>query len=343
MRTVCLILLTALGSGLRSQASLHTENAALRDQLAVLQRQARGRPRLRPGDRLFWAWPCRLWPGWRHALVIVKPDTVLRWHRHGFRLYWRWKSRPRGPGRPRIPRAVHTLIRQMCHANPTWGAPRIHGELLKLGIQIAEATVGRYMVRRRPPPSQTWRTFLTNHVRQLVAVDFFVVPTLTFRVLFVFVVLAHDRRQILHVNVTGHPTAAWTAQQLRNAFPWDTAPRFLLRDRDGTYGEEFRACCDAMEIDEVLTAPRSPWQNPYVERLIGSMRRECVDHMVVLNERSLQRILRSYIDYYQHWRTHLALGQDPPVSRIVEPAASGEVIARPHVGGLHHSYHRYAA
>ena len=311
--------------------------------MAVLQRQARGRPRLRPGDRLFWAWLSRLWPGWRHALVIVKPDTVLRWHRRGFRLYWRWKSRSRGPGRPRIPRAVQALIRQMCHANPTWGAPRIHGELLKLGIQIAEATVGKYMVRRRPPPSQTWRTFLTNHVRQLVAVDFFVVPTLTFRVLFVFVVLAHDRRQILHVNVTGHPTAAWTAQQLRNAFPWDTAPRFLLRDRDGIYGEECRACLDAMEIDEVLTAARSPWQNPYVERLIGSMRRECIDHVLVLNERSLQRVLRSYIDYYQHWRTHLALGKDPPVRRAVEPAALGEVIARPHVGGLHHSYHRHAA
>ncbi len=203
----------------------------------------------------------------------------------------------------------------MCHANPTWGAPRIHGELLKLGIQIAEATVGRYMVRRRPSPSQTWRTFLTNHVRQLVSVDFFVVPTFTFRVLFVFVVLAHDRRQILHVNVTGHPTAAWTAQQLRNAFPWDTAPRFLLRERDGTYGEEFRACLDAMEIDE---------------RLIGSMRRECVDHMVVLNERSLQRILRSYIDYYQHWRTHLALGKDPPVHRVVEPVALDQQDSQAH-------------
>ena len=185
----------------------------------------------------------------------------------------------------------------MCHANPTWGAPRIHGELLRLGIAIAEATVGHYMVRRRPPPSQTWRTFLTNHIGQLVSVDFFVVPTLTFRVLFVFVVLAHDRRQILHVNVTGHPTAAWTAQQIRNAFPWDTAPRFLLRDRDGTSGHNFRACLEAMEIDEVLTAPQSPWQNPYVERLIRSMRRECVDHVIVLNERSLHRILRSYIDY----------------------------------------------
>ena len=218
----------------------------------------------------------------------------------------------------------------MCHANPTWGAPRIHGELLKLGIAIAEATVGHDMVRRRPPPSQTWRTFLTNHIGQLVSVDFFVVPTLTFRVLFVFVVLAHDRRQILHVNVTGYPTAAWTAQQIRNAVPWDTAPRFLLRDRDGTSGHNFRACLEAMEIDEVLTAPQSPWQNPYVDRLIGSMRRECVDHVIVLNERSLHRILRSYIDYYHLWRTHLSLGKDAPVSRRVEPAAPGEVMAIPH-------------
>ena len=236
MRTVCLVLLTALGSGLRRHAVLLTENAALRHQLAVLQRQARGRPRLRAGDRLFWAWLSRLWPGWRQALVIVKPDTVLRWHRRGFRLYWRWKSRSRGPGGP-ASRAPFKRSSARCAA-PTrpWGAPRIHGELLKLGIQIAEATVGQYMVRRRPPPSQTWRTFLTNHVRQLVAVDFFVVPTFIFRVLFVFVVLAHDRRQILHVNVTGHPTAAWTAQQLRNAFPWDTAPRFcaIATGRTGT-------------------------------------------------------------------------------------------------------------
>ena len=165
------------------------------------------------------------------------------------------------------------------------------------------------MVRRRPPPSQTWRTFLKNHVSQLVSVDFFVVPTFTFRVLFVFVVLAHDRCQILHVDVTGHPTAGWTAQQIRNAFPWDTAPRYLLRDRDGTYSQDVRACLEAMEIEEVRTAPQSPWQNPYVERLIGSMRRECVDHVIVLNERSLQRILRSYVDYYHHWRTHLGVGQ----------------------------------
>ena len=257
MWTVCFVLLAAFGSGLRSRATLQIENAALRHQLAVLQRQSRGRPRLRPVDRLFWTWLRHLWPGWRRALVIVKPDTVLRWHRRGFRLCWRWKSRRRGPGRPRIPRAVRTLIRDMCLANPTWGAPRIHGELLKLGIAIAESTVGQYLGRRRPPPSQSWRTFLNNHVGQLASVDFFVVPTLTFRVLWVFVVLAHDRRQILHVNVTGHPTAEWTAQQIRNAFPWDTAPRFLLRDRDGTYGPAFRACLEAMEIRGADRAPES--------------------------------------------------------------------------------------
>jgi len=343
MWTVCLVLLTALGSGLQSQAALQIENAARRHQLAVLQRQARGRLRLRPVDRLFWTWLCRLWPGWRHAVVIVKPDTVIRWHRRGCRLYWRWKSRPRRPGRPRIPRAVDALIRQMCHANPTWGAPRIHGELLKLGIEIAETTVGHYLVRRRPPPSQTWRTFLANHVSQLVSVDFFVVPTLTFRLLFVFIVLAHDRRQILHVNVTGHPTAAWTAQQIRNAFPWDTAPRFLLRDRDGTYGAAFRTCLEAMEIDDVLTAPRSPWQNPYVERLIGSMRRECLDHVTVWNERSLRGHLQHYLAYYHAWRTHLALDKDAPVPRATHPPTCGTIVQVPHVGGLHHHYERRAA
>ena len=229
MRIVCLVLLTAVGSGLRSRAALQIENVALRHQLAVLQRQARGRLRLRPVDRLFWTWLRHLWPGWRRALVIVKPATVVQWHRRGFRLCWRRKSRPRRPGRPRIPRALSSLIRQMSRANPTWGAPRIHGELLKLGIEIAESTVAHYLVRRRPPPSQTWRTFLKNHVSQLVSVDFFVVPTLTFRVLWVFVVLTHERRQILHLNVTTNPTAEWTAQQIRNAFPCDTAPRFLLR------------------------------------------------------------------------------------------------------------------
>ena len=199
------------------------------------------------------------------------------------------------------------------------------------------------MVRCRRPPSQTWRTFLDNHLRQLVAVDFFVVPTLTFRVLFVFVVLAHDRRRILHFNVTSHPTAEWTAQQMREAFPWETAPRFLLRDRDGIYGKAFRDCVKAMGVEEVKTAPQSLWQNPFAERLIGSIRRECLDHVIVFNERSLKRILRSYVDYYHHCRTHLSLGKDAPATRQVQPPEIGRVIEMPVVGGLHHRYLRKAA
>ena len=199
------------------------------------------------------------------------------------------------------------------------------------------------MVRRRQPPSQTWRTFLENHLRQLVAVDFFIVPTLTFRVLFVFIVLAHDRRRIVHCNVTAHPTAEWTAQQMREAFPWETAPRFLLRDRDRIYGETFRDCVAAMGVDEIRTAPQSPWQNPYVERLIGSIRRECLDHVIVFNERSLRRILRSYVDYHQHFRTHLSLDKDAPLTRKMQPPELGQVIEMPEVGGLHHRYLRRAA
>ena len=199
------------------------------------------------------------------------------------------------------------------------------------------------MVRGRKPPSQTWRTFLDNHLRQIVAVDFFVVPTLTFRVLFVFVVLAHDHRRILHFNVTSHPTAEWAAQQIREAFPWETTPRFLLRDRDGIYGKAFRDCVKAMGVEEVKTAPRSPWQNPYAERLIGSIRRECLDHVIVFNERSLKRILRSYVDYYHNSRTRLSLGKDAPATRDVQPPELGRVIEMPVVGGLHHRYMRKAA
>lgn len=224
---------------------------------------------------------------------------------------------------------------------PRLGCARDPGELLKLGIEIGETTVGKYMVCRRKPPSQTWRTFLENHLQQLVAVDFFVVPTLTFRIL--FVVLAHDRRRILHFNVTAHPTAEWTAQQVREAFPWETAPRFLLRDRDGVYGKAFRDCATAMGIDEVRIAPQSPWQNPYVERLIGSIRRECLDHVIVFNERSLRRILLCYVAYHQRWRTHLALGKDSPIRREVQPPTLGRVIEIPEVGGLHHHYERQAA
>jgi len=260
-----------------------------------------------------------------------------------FRLYWTWISRRGRAGRPPVSAAVRDLVRKMAQANPLWGAPRIHGELLKLGIAISERTVSRLMPRRYEPPSPTWRAFLDNHVQDLVSLDFFTVPTATFRVLFVLVVLAHHRRQVLHFNVTEHPTALWTAHQMVEAFPDDTAPRYLLRDRDKVYGEEFRRCLKEMDIQEVRIAPRSPWQNPFVERLVGSIRRECLDHVIVLGQRHLRRILTSYFDYYRRSRTHLSLAKDAPLSRRVQPPEEGTVVELPQVGGLHHRYERRAA
>ena len=272
----------------------------------------------------------------------MKPETVVAWHRRGFRLYWSWKS-ARRQGRPSISGEVRELIARMSAANPSWGAPRIHGELGKLGIVVSQATVAKYMVRHRRPPSQTWRTFLSNHCKHLVAADFFVVPTAAFRLLFVFVILAHDRRRPVHFAVTSHPTAEWTAQQLVQAFPWNTAPRLLLRDRGGNYGTAFRETAAGLGIEEVLCAPRSPWQNAYAERLIGSIRRECLDHVIVLHESGLRRVLRSYFDYYARWRTHLSLHKDTPIPRAVQPAELGRVIELREVGGLHHRYERRAA
>jgi putative transposase len=231
----------------------------------------------------------------------------------------------------------------MSLANPRWGAPRIHGELLKIGFELSQATVAKYMVRSRKPPSQTWRTFLRNHAKDIVGADFFVVPTAFFQVLFVFVILSHDRRRPVHFVVTEHPTAEWVARQLLEAFPWDSAPRYLLRDRDGSYGEKFGEAANWLGIREVLTAPQSPWQNAYVERLIGSIRRECLDHVIVLNEAGLRRVLKSYFDYYERSRTHLSLGKDTPISRPIQLAAMGRVVEIPQVGGLHHRYERVAA
>jgi putative transposase len=276
-------------------------------------------------------------------LHALHPDMVVRWHREGFRLYWTWKSRRQRVGRPPVDKEIRKLIRQMQSENIGWGAPRIHGELLKLGIDISQATVSKYMVRHRKPPSQTWRTFLENHSDCIAGIDFFTVPTATFRVLYVFIVLSHDRRHIVHFNVTAHPTAPWTAQQLVEAFPFDSAPRYLLRDRDAIYGEKVRRRIKSLGIEEVVTAPRSPWQNPFVERIIGSIRRDCLNQIIVLNERHLRRILREYFSYYHTCRTHLSLNKDPPETRTVEPPAMGNVVAFPHVGGLHHRYGRIAA
>lgn len=326
----------------RSQRQLILENLALKQQVAMLRRSVK-RPRVTAADKIFWILFSRYVDGWRQILHGLHPDTVVRWHRQGFRLYWRWKSRHHGPGRPAIDAALCKLIREMQASNIGWGAPRIHGELLKLGIEVSQATISKYMLRSTKPPSQTWRTFLDNHAECLAAMDFFTVPTARFRVLYVFIVLSHDRRKVLHFNATEHPTAQWTAQQLFEAFPFDSATRYLLHDRDAIYGEKVKRRIRALGIEEVITAPRSPWQNAYVERVIGSIRRECLDHVIVLNERHLKRILRDYFNYYHISRTHLSLDKNPPEPRTVEPAASGNIVALPRVGGLHHRYTRIAA
>jgi putative transposase len=301
MMSILIAFPSALRACFRARVELQLELLALRHQIHVLDRSRPSRPRLSRADRVFWVWLSRVWTGWRRPLIIVQPATVLAWHRQGFRWYWTWKSRRR-TGRPPVPSDVRALIRTMSEANPLWGALRIHGELLKLGIAISQASVARYMVRCRQPPSQTWRTFLTNHRDQLLAVDFFVVPTVTYRLLFVLVLLAHDRRRIVHLAVTAHPTAAWTTQQLREACPWDSAPRYVIRDRDHAF-DGLATTAKAMGIHEVLTARGAPWQNAYVERFIGSVRRECLDHVLVFNESGLRRVLQAYRRYYERSRT----------------------------------------
>jgi transposase InsO family protein len=336
------ILAVAAMANFKSRATLQLENLALRHQVGVLRRSVK-RPRLSSADRLLWTWLCEVWSDWRSALVIVQPQTVIAWHRKGFRLFWSWKVRHGRSGRPPVSKELRELNRKMSRDNPLWGAPRIHGELLKLGIDIGETSVGKYIIRRRKPPSQTWRTFLENHVKTMVSIDFFTVPTIRFQILYVFLVLAHDRRRIVHFNVTAHPTAEWTGQQLREAFPFEQVPRYLLRDRDGIFGGEFRKDVKAMGIKEVLSTPRSPWQRAYVERVIGTIRRECLDHMIVLNEASLYRHVKSFLTYYHESRTHLSLAKDAPEPRPVHAADRGAVVAIPQVGGLHHRYERRAA
>ncbi len=342
MSSLFVALFALVASSFRTRAALQAEILALRHQLAVFQKNAPPRLRFQRSDRLLWVLLSRWWPGWRHSLHIVRPDTVIAWHRRAFAWYWTRKSRRR-PGRPNVAAEIRDLIRNMSQANPLWGAPRMHGELSKLGIEVAQSTVAKYLYRPRKPPSQTWRTFLTNHLEQMASIDFFVVPTATFRVLFVFVVLSHARRRVLHFQVTEHPSQEWTTQQMREAFPWDHGCRYLLRDRDAIYDGDWAAITKGMGMEEVITAPRSPWQNPYVERLIGSIRRECLDHVIVWNRRSLCRILQSYFVYYQHSRTHLALAKDAPESRVVEKPECGRIVVIPQVGGLHHRYQRWAA
>ena len=324
----------------KDRADLIAENVALRHQLSCLKHQ-RKRPRIRPLDRALWAVLSRFWRRWRAALVMVQPATVVGWHRKGFKLFWTWKSRKGRPGRPRIDKGVRTLIVEMANTNVGWGAPRIHGELLKLGITVCERTVQRYMPKRESPPGsqQRWRTFLHNHMHESLAIDFAVVPTITFDIIYVFFVLSVDRRRILHFNVTRHPTAEWTAQQLVEACPFELPGRFLFRDNDKIYGGYFKDRVDGLGLTQVKTAFRSSWQNPYAERRIGGLRRDCLDHVIALNVKQLRRVVGSYVSYFHEDRTHLGLEKDTPFERPVDDA-EGDVIAFPRVGGLHHRYAR---
>jgi transposase InsO family protein len=322
----------------KSRQRLEAEIMILRHQLNVLQqRTPRRRLHLRWVDRALFIWLYRRYPRILDAISIVRPETVVRWHRKGFAEYWRWTSRSRG-GRPRIAKEVRDLIRRMSFENSLWGATKIHGELLKLGIEVAQSTVSNYMVPRRDRPLQTWKTFIRNHAEGIASIDLFVVPTLTFQQLFAFLVLGHKRRQLLWIAVTRNPTADWLARQITEAFPWDAAPKYLVRDNDRAFGAVFKARVRAMGIRDRPTSFRSPWQNGHVERLIGSARHECTDHVIVFNEEHLRRILSKYACYYNEVRTHLSLGKDAPCTRPIE--RFGNIIAQPILGGLHHRYAR---
>src|SRR5215472_4663989 len=297
--------LCVLALPFRWKLRLEAENAALRHQLIVLRRRPRGRVRLTNHDRWFFIQLYRWFPAILKVLAIIRPETLVRWHRAGFRCYWRWKSRPRG-GRPPIKTELRVLIRRMSVENPLWGAPRIHGELLKLGIEVAQSSVAKYMVKRRGPPGQGWRTFVRSHAPSIATMDLFVVPTIGFKLVYAFVIVRLDRRDLVWINVTAHPTAEWVARQITETFPWNEAPRYMIRDRDCIYG--------------AVVTRRLRWQNGFVERLIGSIRRECADHIIVLGEAHLRQILKSYAVYYNEIRTHLALDKDAPLSRTVKRA-----------------------
>jgi len=334
-------LFTCLSAFFRSRYNLGLEILALRQQVGVLKRKV-PRPRLEAQDRIFWILLRSLWPSWRNVLVIVKPETVVAWHRAGFRLFWRLRSRPKSPGRPKIDAELRSLIQRMAQENPIWGAPRIHGELLKLGFEVSERTVSRYL-RRLSPREQArklWSAFLCNHRELITAMDFFTVPTLTFRVLYCFFVIEHGRRKILHFNVTEHPSGPWIVQQLRQALPESCSYRYAILDRDGKFGEEVTELLTATGMNPTRPGPASPWQNGVAERWIGSCRRELLDYLIVLNEGHLRRLIRDYISYYHADRIHDSLEKDTPVMRSTssKPNPSGRLILFQRLGGLHHRY-----
>ena len=329
--------LTLLTSPFKSRSRLEAENAALRQQLIILQCKVRGRVHFTNSDRLFFIQLYRWFPSILKTITIIRPETLVRWHRAGFRRYWRWKSRSLG-GRPKIGPDLRALIRRMSVENLLWGAPRIHGELLKLGFAVAQSTVAKYMTKRCDPSSQGWGTFLRNHAPHIAAMDLFVVPTLGFNLLYVLVIVRLARRELVWINVTPHPTAEWIARQITEAFPWNEASRYLIRDQDRAYGTAVTRRLRAMGIRDKPISPGSPWQNCFAERLIGTIRRECVDHVVALGEQHLRQVVKSYAGYYNTARTHRSLDKDPPISRPVQ--GIGRIASHAMVGGLHHQYVR---
>ncbi len=324
----------------KNKRDLILENLAFRQQLAVQQRSIK-RPKIKNTDRIFWVWLSRIWDDWRSSLIIVKPPTVIAWHKKGFKLYWKRKSRR--VGRPNIDWEVIKLIRRIQKENPTWSPQRIQGELVKLGLDVSDNTVAKYMRKSKSDDGkrQRWLTFLRNHAKHIVGIDFLVVRTVFFKAIYVFVAISHDRRKIMHFAVTAHPYSQWAIQQLRETFAFDETTKYVIRDNDGIYGNEFKQTIKRFGLKDTPTAPRSPWQNPICERVIGTLRQECLDHMIILNERHLHSVLDEYInDYYNVSRTHMSLEKDSPVLRPVQ--ANGKIVSKPILGGLHHVYSRVA-
>ena len=340
MKSIVMLLFEFLRLSFKTRQSVVLENLLLRQQIIIFKRKTK-RPRIENIDRIILAWISKLWNDWKSAMILVKPETVIGWHRKNFQLYWKWKSRK--VGRPAIDWELIKLIRRMQKENPTWTAQRIQGELVKLGLDVSDNTVAKYMRKPKADPEkrQRWLTFLRNHAKHIVGIDFLVARTIFFKSIHVFVAISHDRRRILHFAVTPNPHSQWAIQQLRETFAFNETTKYVIRDNDKIFSEDFKENIKRFGLEDTPTAPRSPWQNPIAERVIGTLRRECLDHMIILNEKHLYNVLHEYIfEYYNVSRTHMSLEKDSPVHRPTQ--TEGNIVSKPIIGGLHHVYRRVA-